>query len=98
MGFLGHIIAANGVHLNLEKIKSMVEWVVPKNLKMLRGFLGLTGYYRRFIKTYHPKKDGQTEVINRILEMYLRSYCHENPKLWLDLLNMSTPTLGRVMV
>lgn len=52
MGFLGHIIAADGVHPNPEKIKAMVEWTIPKSIKQLRGFLGLTGYYRRFIKNY----------------------------------------------
>lgn len=52
MGFLGHIIVADGVHLDPEMIKAMVEWEMPKNIKMLRGFLGLTGYYRRFIKSY----------------------------------------------
>lgn len=50
MGFLGHIIASDGIHPDPEKVNAMVDWTIPTTLKKLRGFLGLTGYYRRFIK------------------------------------------------
>ena len=50
--YLGHVISREGVKVDPNKIKAIREWPRPKNISKLRGFLGLTGYYKRFIKNY----------------------------------------------
>jgi hypothetical protein len=52
IAYLGHVISGDGVVTDDSKIKSIREWPTPTNLKELRGFLGLTGYYRKFIAHY----------------------------------------------
>lgn len=50
--YLGHQISKKGVEMDQEKIRAVLEWEGPRTLKALRGVLGLTGCYRRFVKDY----------------------------------------------
>ncbi|XP_060182286.1 uncharacterized mitochondrial protein AtMg00860-like [Lycium barbarum] len=50
--FHGHIVSAEGVKVDPSKIQAIVEWKPRKSPTEVRSFLGLAGYYRRFVKGF----------------------------------------------
>ena len=61
--FLGFIISEQGVKSNPNKVEAINNFPMPKTLKDLKSFLGMSGYYRRFVKDYaclHGKASNET--------------------------------------
>ena len=52
VAFLGHVISAEGVGVDSQKIEVVVNWKPPKNVSEVISFLGLTGYYRKFVEGF----------------------------------------------
>jgi len=62
--YLGHIVTSHGDKVDQGKIQTMLNWPRPTNISELRGFLGLTGYYRKFVRDYN--------ILNRPLTNLLK--------------------------
>jgi len=50
--YLGHIVSKEGIAVDLEKIRAIMEWATPINVDEVRSFMGLVGYCRRFIMSF----------------------------------------------
>ena len=65
VAYLGHVISGVGVAVDPDKIKAIMDWKPPKTLRDLRSFLGLTGYYRKFISGYASVAAPMTDLLKK---------------------------------
>lgn len=79
VAFLGHIVTPEGIKPNPEKIKAILKYPIPRTTKEIKGFLGLLGYYRKFIKDFARitkpltlclKKDSKIEHTPEFIECF----------------------------
>jgi len=62
---LGHIVSCKGVKVDPQKIQSITKWPIPNNIKSLNRFLGLTGYYWKFVNNFARIADPFTSLLKK---------------------------------
>ena len=65
VSFLGHIVSKEGIQVDPKKIEVVVEWKPPRNVTEVRSFLGLAGYYRRFVKGFSMIAAPMTRLLQK---------------------------------
>jgi hypothetical protein len=61
--FLGHIISKGGISVDPSKVQDVLSWNAPTSVGDIRSFLGLAGYYRRFIEGFSKINKPMTELL-----------------------------------
>jgi len=61
--YLGHIIGDGGIRTDPEKVKAITEFPVPKTLRGLRSFMGLCGWYRKFVPNFASLASPLTDLM-----------------------------------
>jgi hypothetical protein len=89
---LGHIISEQGITTDPENIEAIRGWSTPRNVSEVRSFMGLDGYYRRFIVVFSKISYPITSLQKKGTQFELTPKCEENFSLLKELLT-SEPVL-----
>jgi hypothetical protein len=76
--FLGHIIFKGGISVDLAKVKEIMGWKIPKTITKVRSFLGLAGYYWRFIEGFSKIAKPMTSLLENGKEFNWTWECQES--------------------
>jgi hypothetical protein len=76
--FLGHIISNGGISVDRAKVKEIMEWSIPTTVTEVRSFLGLVGYYRRFIEGFFKIAKPMTSLLEKGREFKWDEKCQES--------------------
>jgi hypothetical protein len=76
--YLGHVISAEGIVVDSEKMKAIMEWSVPKDVSDIWYFMGITGYYRRFIEWFSKIAYSITSLQNKETKFNWSEKCQDS--------------------
>ncbi|WVZ81249.1 LOW QUALITY PROTEIN: hypothetical protein U9M48_028644 [Paspalum notatum var. saurae] len=77
VGFLGHILSEKGVAVDPSKVECVLNWKQPKTVTEIQSFLGLAGYYRRFIKDFSKTAKPMTSLTKKNARYSWSTKCEE---------------------
>ena len=71
----GHVVSTLGVSMDPEKVEAIMSWERPKSVFEIRSFLGLAGYYRRFIKDFSRLAAPMTRLTRKEVKFEWNDLC-----------------------
>ena len=99
VSFLGHIVYAEGIRVDLVKIEAVMNWKPPQNVTELRSFLGLTGYYQIFVQGFSVIASSLTRLLRKTVKFEWDDKCQSNfeklKEILVEALVLIQPTSGR---
>ncbi|KAG8485189.1 hypothetical protein CXB51_021329 [Gossypium anomalum] len=78
VGFLGHIVSASDILVDPSKILAIMDWKPPRNVSEVRSFLGLDGYYRRFVKGFSMIATPLTKLLQKDVKFEWSEKCQNS--------------------
>lgn len=78
VAFLGHIVSAEGIKVDGQKIEAVKNWPRPTTPIEVRGFLGLAGYYRRFVEGFSSIAAPLTKLTKKAAKFQWSDSCEHN--------------------
>ena len=72
---MGHVVSALGVSVGSEKVEAVMGWERPKSIFEIHSFLGLTGYYRRFIEDFSQLAAPMTKLTQKEVKFEWNDLC-----------------------
>jgi hypothetical protein len=76
--FLGHTISKDGISVDPSKVQEVMDWKPPTSVHQIRSFLGLAGYYRRFIPDFFRIAKPMTELLKKGVKFSWNEKCEEH--------------------
>ena len=99
VSFLGHIVSAEGIRVDPTKIEAVVNWKPPRNVTEVRSFLGLTSYYRRFVRGFSVIASPLTKLIRRGIKFEWTDKCQTSfeqlKRMLVEAPVLTQPTYGK---
>ena len=75
VGFLGHVISGEGIAVDPTKVVTVTNWDAPTTVREIQSFLGLAGYYRRFIENFSKIAKPMTELLKKVTKFKWTEEC-----------------------
>ncbi|CAN6465712.1 unnamed protein product [Victoria cruziana] len=78
VAFLGHVVSAQGVTVDPGKVEAVVNWPRPTTVSEIQGFLGLAGYYRRFVQNFSQIISPMTRLLKNSVDLDWSEECERS--------------------